>query len=57
MLRWLGERHGDTRLSTAADRVDAAVNDVLAKGTAVPRDLGGPASCTEVTDAVCRALG
>lgn len=57
MLRWLAERHGDTGLTAAADRVDAAVNDVLAKGTAVPRDLGGQASCTDVTDAVCRALG
>ena len=57
MLRWLSERHGDTALSGAADRVDAAVESVLANGTAVPRDLGGQAGCVEVTEAICRALG
>ncbi len=56
MLRWLSERHGDVTLTEAADRIDAAVNGVLAQGIAVPRDLGGQASCTEMTDAVCRAL-
>lgn len=57
MMRWLAERHGDNALTEAADRVDAAVNSVLASATAVPRDLGGSASCTEMTDALCRALG
>ena len=57
MLRWLAERHGDAGLAASADRIDRAVESVLAKGEAVPRDLGGQASCTEVTDAVCRALG
>lgn len=56
MLRWLAERHGDTSLATSADRVDRAVEAVLAKGEAVPRDLGGNATCIEVTEAVCRAL-
>ena len=57
MLRWLGERHGDAALLEAAARVDRAVESVLAQGEAVPRDLGGRATCTEITEAVCRALG
>lgn len=57
MLRWLAERHGDKTLAGAADRVDAAVDAVLAKGEAVPRDLGGQSGCVEVTEAICRALG
>jgi 3-isopropylmalate dehydrogenase len=56
MLRWLADAKGDARLSAAADRVEAAVGTVLAEGRAVPRDLGGSASCTDVTDAVRRAL-
>lgn len=56
MLRWLGERHGDAALLAGADRVERAVEAVLAGGQVVPRDLGGVASCTEVTEAVCRRL-
>ena len=33
-----------------------AVEAVLAEGLVVPRDLGGQASCTEMTAAVCRRL-
>ena len=56
MLHWLADRHGDAELRTAALRVDRAVQDVLARGETVPRDLGGSARCSEMTDAVCRAL-
>ena len=56
MLRWLGERHHDADLLQAADRVENAVETVLAERRAVPRDLGGQARCSEVTEAVCRAL-
>ncbi len=56
MLRWLNQRNGDVAVGQAADRIEAAVGTVLAEGRAVPRDLGGAASCTEVTDAVRRAL-
>jgi 3-isopropylmalate dehydrogenase len=56
MLRWLSERHADEELATAARRVEHAVEGVLAAGQVVPRDLGGSARCSEVTDAVCAAL-
>lgn len=56
MLRWLGDRHGDEAMHTAADRVERAVEDILAAGESVPRDLGGTATCTEMTDAIRRRL-
>ena len=56
MLHWLADRHGDDELRAAAQRVDRAVEDVLARGEMVPRDLGGSARCSEMTDAVCRAM-
>lgn len=57
MLHWLADRHGDAEMRTAAERVDHAVEALLAAGQTVPRDLGGHASCTAVTEAVCRQLG
>ncbi|MCX7223332.1 MAG: isocitrate/isopropylmalate family dehydrogenase, partial [Burkholderiales bacterium] len=56
MLRWLGDRHTDQRLLDAAQRVDRAVELTLAQGKAIPRDLGGLASCSEVTQEICRNL-
>ena len=56
MLRWLFDRHGDERLDVAADRIETAVGEVLSKGEAVPRDLGGTASCSDVTTAICLAM-
>ena len=56
MLRWLADRHADDALRSAAGRIERAVETVLAEGRAVPRDLGGSGRCTEMTDAVCRAL-
>lgn len=56
MLRWLAQEHGDDRLIVAAQRIDAAVAKVLNEGKSLPRDLGGSSKCSEVTEAVCRAL-
>lgn len=56
MLRWLAEKHADASLAEAADRIEAAVGVVLSQKRAVPVDLGGTATCTQVTDAICRAL-
>jgi isocitrate dehydrogenase (NAD+) len=49
MLDHLGER-------AAAERIRAALHKVLTDGTIRTRDLGGTASTTEFTDAICRAL-
>jgi 3-isopropylmalate dehydrogenase len=56
MLRWLADKHKDNGLAQAADRVETAVGKVLLEGHAVPHDLGGKATCTDVTDAICRAM-
>src|SRR5690606_3401070 len=56
MLHWLADKHGDQTLGSAATRIENAVEHVLAQGEYVPRDLGGKASCTDMTQAVCRAL-
>lgn len=55
LLRWLGERRGDQGVSTAADLADAALAATLAAGTATA-DLGGSATTSEFTRAVCAAL-
>lgn len=57
MLDWLGERHGDERLKSAARRVNAATETVLAAGREVTPDLGGVGSTTSCADAICAALG
>jgi 3-isopropylmalate dehydrogenase len=57
MLRWLGERHGDAALVQDAARLERAVEAVLGAGEVVPRDLGGNASCSAMTEAIRRALG
>jgi isocitrate dehydrogenase (NAD+) len=50
MLRHIGE-------GAIADRIMKALGDVLREGTVRTRDLGGTASTTEYTEAICRALG
>jgi isocitrate dehydrogenase (NAD+) len=49
MLDHIGERD-------AAARVRTALGKVLTEGTVRTRDLGGTATTTEFTDAICRAL-
>ena len=49
MLDYIGERSHATRIRGALDRV-------LTDGTTRTRDLGGTATTTEFTDAICRAL-
>jgi 3-isopropylmalate dehydrogenase len=57
MLRWLGERHSDSSLITDAQRIETAVEEVLAQGHTVPADQGGTARCSAFTQAVLRQLG
>jgi len=56
MLRWLGERHGDPELAQAADRIERAVESVLAGGFGLTRDIGGQAGTREATAAVVAAI-
>jgi 3-isopropylmalate dehydrogenase len=56
MLRWLADRNSDRDLRDDAQRIEQAVEAVLAAGEFVPHDLGGRASCTDMTSAICRHL-
>ena len=49
MLEYMGERAHATRIREALDQV-------LTRGTTRTRDLGGTATTTEFTDAICREL-
>jgi isocitrate dehydrogenase (NAD+) len=49
MLRYLGERE-------AADRIQSALEKILAEGKFLTRDLGGQSTTTEFTEAVIHSL-
>lgn len=55
MLEWLGDQHDDERATLAGQRIQTAVEKVLAEGPRA-KDLGGDASTQEVTDAVIETL-
>lgn len=56
MLRWLGDRHDDPVATKAADRIDAAVREVIGiSGVGTP-DLGGAMSTSELGDQIVAAL-
>jgi 3-isopropylmalate dehydrogenase len=55
MLDWLAEKHGEPALEARARLIEAAVEDALASGT-TPMELGGRATCAEVTHATIAAL-
>ncbi len=56
MLDWLGERHGDERLSTAGIALDKAVYDAYATGGILPFELGGRSGLKAVIQAVLAQL-
>ena len=56
MLDWLAERHQDEALAEASRKIHHAVESLFAKGVILTRDLGGSATTSEVTEAICRAL-
>ena len=56
MLRWLGDRHHDPRLTKQADRLERAIEQVLAAGTARTYDQGGTASTSDAGDVVADAV-
>jgi len=55
MLEWLGEQHDDALCTTVSQRIQTAVEKVLADGPRTP-DLGGTADTAGVRDAVIAAL-
>jgi 3-isopropylmalate dehydrogenase len=55
LLDWLARRHDEPGLGAAARRIEAAVTDTIASGTATA-DLGGTATTVSFTDAVVAEL-
>ncbi len=56
LLAWLGRKHNDERATTAAQRMQAAVDKIIVEGKHVTRDLGGKASTQEMGDAIAAAV-
>jgi 3-isopropylmalate dehydrogenase len=52
LLQWLGRRHQDPRLLTAAESIEQALDTTMADVDALTPDLGGNATTTQMTDTV-----
>jgi 3-isopropylmalate dehydrogenase len=55
LLEWLGIKHQDKALLHASQLIDEAVSSVITNGIVTP-DLGGRASTSEMTDAICKEI-
>jgi 3-isopropylmalate dehydrogenase len=56
MFDWLADRHQDAAAAEAAQRIEQAVKQLLGERNCLTADLGGSASTTDVTDALCATL-
>ena len=56
LLDWLGRKCGEERAVQAAERIDLAVERVIAEAKALTPDLGGNASTTAMGDAIAAAV-
>ncbi|MFQ6553073.1 isocitrate/isopropylmalate dehydrogenase family protein [Aestuariibius insulae] len=56
MLEWLGIKHADPEMTTDGSRLREAIEEVIAQGDAVTRDIGGTASTKIAANAVLDAL-
>jgi 3-isopropylmalate dehydrogenase len=56
MLNWLGERHGEDRLTLAARAIEDAVDTAFGQARVKPADIGGSDGTGAVTRVVAEAL-
>ncbi len=56
MLRWLGQRHSDSRMTAQADRLERAIARTLADGTAKTYDQGGSVTTSAAGDRVAAVV-
>lgn len=56
LFEWLGQRHGDPKLLTAATLIERAVAEVIADGHTLTPDLGGAASTQEMGRAIAERV-
>ena len=56
LFEWLGRTRNEPKATAAAQRIDAAVDKVIAEAKHLTRDLGGAASTSEMGDAIAAAV-
>jgi 3-isopropylmalate dehydrogenase len=56
LMGWLGRKHANAQATAAAEKMLAAVEQVVTQGKQVTRDLGGKASTQEMGDAIAAAV-
>jgi 3-isopropylmalate dehydrogenase len=56
LFEWLGRTRNEPKATAAAQRIDAAVDKVIAEARHLTRDLGGTASTSEMGDAIAAAV-
>jgi 3-isopropylmalate dehydrogenase len=56
MLDWLGDRHGETKLNTAARLIESAVSKAYLDNNLKPFEQGGASGTKQITDAVLEAV-
>jgi 3-isopropylmalate dehydrogenase len=56
LLAWLGRKHNEPKATAAADRILAAVTQVIAEAKHLTRDIGGEASTPQMGDAIAAAV-
>ena len=56
LMGWLGRKHANAPAIAAAEKMLAAVDQVVTQGKTVTRDLGGTASTQQMGDAIAAAV-
>jgi 3-isopropylmalate dehydrogenase len=56
LIEWLGRKRNEPKATAAAQRIDAAMDRVIAEAKHLTTDLGGKASTTQMGDAVAAAI-
>jgi 3-isopropylmalate dehydrogenase len=56
LLEWLGRTRSEPKAVQAAQRIETAVERVIAEGKHVTADLGGKAGTREMGDAIAAAV-
>ena len=56
MLEWLGRRRNDPDASVAAEIIESSIEELIAIGKPLTYDLGGSASTSEVSSALCEIV-
>ena len=56
LFEWLGMKRSNVRATQAGKLIEQAMERVIADGRSLTRDLGGTAGCSEMGDAVAKAI-